>query len=266
MPIFDWASEVRGKSLTAFANVETGISRKAHTKRKRREDALKAEVEKLKASAESNEERLRTKERQLATLKRNRFQLRNPEPEQDRIETFRKLLSPLPAGRLLDLGCGHGKFSVAAAELGWRVTGVDARTDRMPDDESVEWVRSDVREYAFDAADFDVISVLGLLYHLEQPAQMDLLSRCTGTLTILDTRIGLDRGANENGYEGEHYEEPGKDEEERKTKLLASWGNARSFWPTEESLIKMARDAGFSLVAPVRPPRRKYRTFYLCYP
>lgn len=243
MSKFEWRNEGRIGRRIAFLNVEAGLVRADNARRRPRN------------SQEHSSQPLA---------------LPNPEPEQDRVQTFRTLLSPLARGRLLDLGCGHGKFSLAAADLGWQVTAVDARTERWPTGqpgaESIEWVQSDVREYAFEATDFEAISVLGLLYHLEQPAQMDLLSRCAGTLTILDTRVGLSRKASENGYEGEYYDEPGEDEEERRTKLMASWGNARSFWPTEDSLVRMARDAGFSLVSPVRPPRRKYRTFYVCYP
>lgn len=195
----------------------------------------------------------------LRALRRESFRLPNPETGQDRVEMFRSLLGPVSGERLLDLGCGHGRFAIAAAEMGWSVVGVDARTERMPWDGRVEWVRSDVREYPVEG--FDVISVLGLLYHLDQPSQMDLLRRCAvsgASVTILDTRVSLNQKTNESGYRGEYYREPGL--------TTSSWGNDVSFWPTEESLIRMARDAGFSLVAPVRPPREEYRTFYVCYP
>ena len=194
-------------------------------------------------------------------MRRGRFRLQNPEPEQDRIETFKSLISRLSGKRLLDLGCGHGKFSVAAADAGWSVVGVDARTERMPEDSRIEWGQSDIREYPVE--NFDVISVLGLFYHLDQPSQMDLLKRCAksgASVTILDTHVGLSQKASEGGYGGEYYKEP------EQGLSTSSWSNAVSFWPTEESLIKMARDAGFSLIAPVRPPRQKHRTFYICYP
>lgn len=281
MPVFEWNNEGHVGKLIAFANVEVGLSKAALSSRKRleaerkqreaserREAVLNKRTHELGARAESFEKELTKTRRQLRTLRHQRFRLESPDLEQDRVETFKTLLSPLPKGRLLDLGCGHGKFSLAAASQGWMVTAVDARTERMPTKEgkNIEWIQSDVREFAFGKGDFDCISVLGLLYHLEQPDQMNLLQRCAGTLTILDTRVGLNQRANENGYRGEYYKEPGETEEERKTRLAASWGNARSFWPTEDSLVKMARDAGFSLVSPVRPPRRKYRTFYVCYP
>lgn len=117
----------------------------------------------------------------------SQFALSNPEPDQDRIQTFKSLLSPLSGNMLLDLGFGHGKFAMAAADLGWSVVGVDARNARWPNDSRIEWVCSDVRRYPVEG--HDVISVLGLLYHLEQPAQAELLNRCAesgASVTILD--------------------------------------------------------------------------------
>ena len=197
--------------------------------------------------------------KQVKSLRRARLALDNPDPEQSRVHTFESLLKPLSGERLLDLGCGHGKFAVAAADLGWKVTGVDARSERWPGDGRVQWVCFDVREYPLEG--FDVISVLGLLYHLDQPSQLELLKRCAASgavLTILETHVGLKQRDEEGGYRGQYYKEPGL--------ATSSWGNEVSFWPTEECLIKMARDAGFSLISPVHPPREKHRTFYVCYP
>lgn len=235
------------------ARFRLGSARHAHELH-RQIDAFKSENNRLRKDYEEQAKSLRA-------LRHGRFRLQNPEPEQDRIETFKSLISCLSGKRLLDLGCGHGKLSVAAAEVGWSVVGVDARTERMPEDSRIEWVQSDVRELPVD--NFDAISVLGLLYHLDQPSQMGLLKRCAksgASVTILDTHVGLSQKASEGGYSGEYYKEP------EQGLSTSSWSNAVSFWPTEESLIKMARDAGFSLIAPVRPPREKHRTFYICYP
>lgn len=233
------------------ARLRLGSAHHAH-ELQRRIHALESGNRRLRQEAEEQK-------RSIRALMRESFRLQNPEPGRDRVEMFLSLLGPISGERLLDLGCGHGKFAIAAADMGWSVVGVDARTGRMPGDGRVEWVRSDVREYPMEG--FDVISIIGLLYHLDQPSQMDLLHRCAvsgASVTILDTRVGLNQKADEGGYWGEHYREPGL--------TTSSWGNEVSFWPTEESLIRMARDAGFSLVAPVRPPREEYRAFYVCYP
>ena len=242
------------------ARFRLGSARHAH-KLHRQIHAFKSENERLRKVCEQQQKRAEQQQKRVRALRRSHFRLENPEPEQDRIETFKSLISPLSGQRLLDLGCGHGKFSIAAADVGWAVVGVDARIERMPDDSRIEWLQSDVREYPVE--NFDVISVLGLLYHLDQPSQMDLLKRCAASgasVTILDTHVGLSQKVSEGGYSGAYYKEP------EQGLSTSSWSNAISFWPTEESLIKMSRDAGFSLITPVRPPREKHRTFYVCYP
>ncbi len=74
------------------------------------------------------------------------------------------MLSLFPAGRLIDLGTGHGNLAIVAADLGWQVTGVDARTERWPDDERVTWIQGDIRHQASE--EFDVVACLGVFYHL----------------------------------------------------------------------------------------------------
>src|SRR4051794_28795646 len=87
---------------------------------------------------------------------------------------FRALLAPLQPGRMLDLGAGKGNFSLSAAELGWQVTAVDARTVRWPNAESeqdavvaariraIQWIQADVRTFPIAADDYDLICILGL--------------------------------------------------------------------------------------------------------
>ena len=56
-----------------------------------------------------------------------------PDPSIHKGNIFRALLALLSPGKMLDLGAGKGNFSLSAAELGWMVTAVDARTVRWPD-------------------------------------------------------------------------------------------------------------------------------------
>lgn len=182
-----------------------------------------------------------------------------PPPDPDatgaqRLRIFRSILAALPAGRLADLGTGHGKFALAAAELGWRVTGVDARTARMPRHEGVAWVEADVRE--LDLAGYDCIAILGLLYHLEVDDQLDLLRRAAGTLTIVDTHVALQATHRERGYEGRTFGE-------QLDAPTASWGNRSSFWPVEPSLVAQFHDAGFECVFKHVPEYRPDRTFWV---
>ena len=182
-----------------------------------------------------------------------------------RIAVFKELLGLFPAGRMLDLACGHGLFAIAAHEMGWHVTAVDVRTERMPMTPGVDWVQHDVRTYQVDG--FDVIALLGLLYHLELPDQLDLLRRCSRTITILDTHHSNRPTHLEEGYAGHTYRELPEGQEERlAVTQTAAWGNLTSFWPTQPDLVRMLRDSGFATILALVPPNTPDRTFYLCLP
>lgn len=73
-------------------------------------------------------------------------------------------------GRVVDLGTGHGGYPTLAADLGWKVTVVDARTERWPDPlpPEVDWVQADMREV--DLGQFDLILCLSIFYHLTAAA------------------------------------------------------------------------------------------------
>lgn len=191
-----------------------------------------------------------------------RRKLSEPEVGALRLATFRLMLGSLPPGRLLDLGAGHGSFSLIGKELGWDVTAVDARTARMPMTPGIRWVEADVR--TFDPAGYDCIAILGLLYHLGLDDQVNLLRRCSGTTTILDTHHSLRPSTQAGGYRGHIYREPGSTAAELAPIATASWGNPESFWATRPELIRLLHDAGYGEVLAQEPPYLPDRSFYLC--
>lgn len=178
----------------------------------------------------------------------------------ERLDIFRSLLEPMKPGRLLDLGCGHGRFSLIARDLGWQVTGVDARTDRMPGTHDIDWVQSDVRDFAVYG--YDCIALLGLLYHLELPAQLDLLRRCAPTSLILDTHVAVKPDAEDGGYKGRMFQEVAEGADLAAC-TTAAWGNEYSFWASPESLRQMLRDCGYAYSFELQPWYLDDRTFWL---
>ncbi len=222
--------------------------------------------------------RQRRDEADAPTASRRTHALPQPDESINRRQIFRSLVSPLKPGKMLDMGTGPGTFALAAAELGWEVTAVDARTVRMPDPEtekdpdraklirSVRWVEADVREFPIRSGDYDLICVLGILHHLRVNEHVELLKRCSDTLTLLDARIAPEITVTEGPYEGRYHHEPGETREERDQVPTASWGNEASFHHTEESLLRLARDCGYMKVMPMRPPHDLNYTFYLCLP
>jgi hypothetical protein len=178
---------------------------------------------------------------------------------------LRELLVLFPPGRLIDLACGNGMYSIAAHDMGWDVTAVDARTVRMPMTPGITWVEQDIRET--DLAGYDLILLMGLLYHLELDDQLDLLRRCSATVTILDTHHSTAPTHLEGGYAGHTFRELPAD---HATPLAdaprAAWGNETSFWATQPDLVRMLYDCGFGTVLALVPPTLHNRTFYLCLP
>jgi hypothetical protein len=98
-------------------------------------------------------------------------------------------------GRIIDLRAGHCKFAIIAHEMGWKATALDVRPNRKPDlPAEVEYISANVNSDAWNAADYDVISCLGIYYHLDQDMQHRLLERCRGKPIVLDTHFALRPG------------------------------------------------------------------------
>lgn len=189
-----------------------------------------------------------------------------PEYRDRRLQLFDSLLRHLPPGRLVDLGAGHGKFAMRAADAGWQATAVDARDERFVEDDRVTWVTQDVRE--FDLAGYDLVLCLGLFYHLTVEDQVALLERAGGTPLILDTHVAtknpthpLSPPATAGGYRGRFY-----DEGRWQKRPTASWNNATSFWPTPRELYRMLGEHGYPSVFAGVPWVTRDRTFFLCLP
>lgn len=182
-----------------------------------------------------------------------------------RFKLFDTLLAQFPPGKLVDLGAGHGKFSLRAAEAGWEVTAVDARTERFPDGSpDIRWLEQDVREV--DLAGYDLILCLGLFYHLTIHDQLSLLDRAKGAPIMLDTHVGVEDEVFRlsdivvrEGYRGRLYQE------RNLAAPTSSWENTESFWPTPRALQRMLGERGY-VVLTVTPWYRTSRTFFLCLP
>ena len=185
---------------------------------------------------------------------------------------------PMDALRVLDLGCGEGVYAIEAALAGADVTALDARTQRMDAGAAcaarhgianVRFLQDDVRRVDRERlGSFDVVLLLGLLYHLDAPDVFDVLERVRDLcvrMVVVDTLVALD-GPDEatwrgRAYRGRRVREHGDDDtpEERRAKVLKSIDNTFSFRFTKRALLEALRDAGFTSVLECHVPFEPFK-------
>lgn len=188
---------------------------------------------------------------------------------------------------VLDIGCLEGYFSIECALQGADVVGIDGKLLNV---RKCEFVRSalGVQRATFvqgDAMDlshesigrFDVVLALGLLYHLEDPyAFLDKVAGLCDGFAVIDTHVALPDQPDtiKNGwrpelsemqtfafgdrqYEGRLFREfpSGTARDVKDVSPTASLDNELSVWLTEDSLITMLHDVGFSGTEKIMFPR-----------
>jgi len=127
--------------------------------------------------------------------------------------SMRHLPHPKTGQRLLDVGCGSGKFLMRAKEAGWDVTGVD------PDPKAVDAARMrglDVYRGNIDVVSemqesFDRITLSHVIEHVHDPIKM--LQSCNNLLKPggwlwIDTPNFISLGFNEYGRNWLHLDPP----------------------------------------------------------
>jgi 2-polyprenyl-3-methyl-5-hydroxy-6-metoxy-1,4-benzoquinol methylase len=189
---------------------------------------------------------------------------------------------PFDQLRILDLGCGEGVYAIEAALRGAQVLALDARRERMAEGaavaarhglDNVEFRLEDARSVSpATHGEFEVIYLLGLLYHLDAPEALALLQSvhelCAGLL-VIDTLVSLapDTEVEHSGvsYEGERRREHADEDppETRRARLLRSIDSTFAFLFTRESLVRALRGTGFSSVfechVPAEPGKARDR-------
>ena len=181
--------------------------------------------------------------------------------------------------RLIDIGCLEGGISLAMAREDIHVVGLEGRRSNyekcllirdffgLP---NLEFLHLDAKELnRADYGVFDVVLCLGLLYHLDDP--IGFLGRINEithdkSMLFLDTHIAPRDSASLEGcmyrdllsdivsfdrtgttYEGRWYREYPEGDAGAGNEW-SSISNTRSFWLTEESLIRALSHAGFRFV------------------
>jgi SAM-dependent methyltransferase len=175
--------------------------------------------------------------------------------KKERLEICKKLLSLLSTeNSLLDLATGHGKFARLAKEMGYNVTAIDARKDRMPNYKGIKWIVDDLAN--INISDYQIVLCLGILYHLNDPEE--LVKRMKNSITILDTHFAASEKVEHLGYKGDFYKE-------NRSALTSSFNDDLSFWPSKKELLRMLNKY-YSVVMELIPSYMNGRTFFLLIP
>jgi SAM-dependent methyltransferase len=200
--------------------------------------------------------------------------LSEPDGTQHKGKIFRSLLGQIKPGKMLELGAGKGNYAVSAAELGWQVTAVDEAEapwagTGIPDDpasedhlHSIQWVRADPLQFPISRREYDLICFMGQLHHFPIETQIELITRCAGSLLLLDTRVAPVAIDYIDGYDGVTINLAGKGNEDSE----APAGAETAFRHTEDSLVRLVRECGYPHILMMRPPHGRDYTFYLCLP
>ena len=211
------------------------------------------------------------------------YSLKNENPNGIKIRRVTQLISDytkkgIDNSSILDIACGEGAFSIEVVIHGANVTAIDAREERMNIGRDIVNNNS-IRNIVFQQKDlrmlsveengkFDVVLLLGVLYHLDVPDSFEALEKIyemTDELLIIDTHIALTTNQSSEyknkKYNGikfrEHYQSD--TDKDKLAKVRASIDNEFSFWFTRESLVELLHDVGFSSVLECHAPIEPYK-------
>jgi 2-polyprenyl-6-hydroxyphenyl methylase/3-demethylubiquinone-9 3-methyltransferase len=116
------------------------------------------------------------------------------EPADVRLGALLASLGPLRGRRVLDLGCGKGRFARPLAEAGAEVYGIDLSAAMLAEARGIERVRGSARRLPFAAGTFDAVIAVEVLEHVaaidDALAETRRVLRPGGIVAIVDKNAG----------------------------------------------------------------------------
>lgn len=116
------------------------------------------------------------------------------EPSPYAVDFLKRLERLVPRGSLLDIGCGEGRHSIAAARLGFRVTAIDfeplalsraRRFAKAKKTARITFRQADILSLPFPDSRFDIVLDYGCLHHQRKS---DWSAYRAGILRVLKPR------------------------------------------------------------------------------
>jgi len=107
-----------------------------------------------------------------------------------RLQALLSTLEPLRGKRILDLGCGKGRFACRLAEAGADVVGIDLSAKMLEEAGGLDRVRCSARRLPFASGAFDAVIAIEVFEHLESVddalCEARRVLRVGGSLAIID--------------------------------------------------------------------------------
>lgn len=111
----------------------------------------------------------------------------SPERSERLVRLIEKLLGQDSQGaKILDIGCGTGRFTIPLALAGFKMFGADAspvmlaKAREKADSQLVNWSVQNITQQSFEDGKFDLVFISDLLHHLDEP--IDALAECNRVL------------------------------------------------------------------------------------
>jgi SAM-dependent methyltransferase len=117
------------------------------------------------------------------------------EADDARLRAVVDSLGPLSGCRILDLGCGKGRFATALCQRGASVVGLDVSAAMLDQATGIERVRASARRLPFVPASFDGVIAVEVFEHLARQSldavcgEVRRVLRPGGTLVIVDKNV-----------------------------------------------------------------------------
>ena len=115
-------------------------------------------------------------------------------PDDVRLRALVASLEPLEGRRVLDLGCGKGRFSTRLGAAGARVVGLDLSAAMLAEAKSLDRVRASARRLPFSGESFDAVVAVEVFEHLTALRTVLEESRRVlmpgGVLVVVDKNAG----------------------------------------------------------------------------
>jgi tRNA (mo5U34)-methyltransferase len=174
-----------------------------------------------------------------------------------------------PDATLLDLACNEGYFTFEAMKRGAKSgLGIDARPLNIDKANFIkanipalncEFRVGDIYDYPYENKKYDVVFLLGILYHVENPiGLLRLAASLTSKFLFVETQLCQTRGAIPFGWGSSDLYLEGTEycvlhqEQDIEGNPLASLGGF-SFVPNIAAVVAMLRAAGFCSVVQLHP-------------